>query len=167
MISYQVDECLNSKKLVRACAEEGLVNVRRYPERLKQCDDPVVLQDVLPSDWTLITTDREIHLAHGAFIPNEHSGILIVATCQSSRTLGIKDVFRILRNFKATFPDWPAVSLRNSIVEITEQQAEVWQVVNGNAKRIGFFEFSTAGWQDDIRSLLHENATMGRRIEDN
>ena len=115
MISYQVDECL-LKELVRACAKEGLVNVRRYPRRLKEYDDPEVLQSVLPSEWTLLTTDREIHFQHSEFIPDEHSGILIIATCQSPKTLRIKDVFSILRNFKAAFPDWHAVSPRNSVV---------------------------------------------------
>ena len=165
MTSYQVDECLNSKKLVRACAEEGLVNVRRCPERLKQCDDPVVLQDVLPSEWSLVTTDREIHFEHGEFIPAEHSGIVIVATCQSPRTLGIKDVISILRKFKAAFPDWHAVSPRNSVMEITEQSAEVWRVVDGIAQRIGLFEFNALGWQDSMRSLLAQNASRNQQIE--
>ena len=119
-----------------ACAEEGLVNVRRYPRRLKQCDDTVVLQDVLPSEWTLVTTDREIHFEHAEFIPDEHSGILIIATCLSPKTLGIKDVLTILRNFKAGFPDWHSVSPRNSVIEITEQSAEIWRVVDGVAERI-------------------------------
>ena len=167
MINYQVDECLNSKKLVRACAEEGLVNVRRYPVRLKQCDDSVVLQDVLPSEWTLVTTDREIHFEHSDSIPNEHSGILIVATCQSPRTLGIKDVLSILRKFKAAFPDWYAVSPRNSVIEITEQHAEVWRVVNGSVDRIGFFAFNTNDWQIGMRSLLQDNVSRSRQIEEN
>ena len=86
MINYQVDECLNSKKLVSACAAEGLVNVRRFPKRLKQSEDPVVLQDVLSTEWTLVTTDREIHFQHSVYIPNNHSGILIIASSQPSRT---------------------------------------------------------------------------------
>jgi hypothetical protein len=159
MISYQVDECLNSKKLVLACAEEGLVNVRRCPRRLKQRDDPEVLRDVLPSEWSLVTTDRVIHLEHSRFFPREHSGVLIVATSESSRTLSIKNVLAILRKFKAAFSDWHEVSLRNSVVEITEQQAEVWRVSNGNAERIGFFEFNTGGWQDSLRSLLQQNSS--------
>ena len=167
MISYQVDECLDSKELVRACAKEGLVNVRRYPKRLKEYEDPDVLQSVLPSEWTLLTTDREIHFEHSEFIPDEHSGILIIATCQSPKTLRIKDVFSILGNFKAAFPDWHAVSPRNSVIEITEQSAEVWRVASGAAERIGFFEFSAMGWQDGMRRLLEQNASRHRQIEDN
>lgn len=120
MIGYQMDECLNSKRLVQACLEEGLVNVRRCPRRLKQHDDPEVLRNVLPSEWSLVTTDRAIHVEHGRFFPSEHSGILIVATSDSSRTLTIKNVVSILQRFKAAFPDWHEVSLRNSVVEITE-----------------------------------------------
>ena len=154
MIAYQVDECLNSKKLVASCAAEGLAKVRRFPFRLKQSEDPVVLQEVLPTGWTLVTTDREIHLLHSAYIPNRHSGILIIASCESSRTICIRDVMGILRKFKTAFPEWHVASLHNSVVELTEQQAEVWQVVNGVAKRAGLFEFKNPNWQDGLRDLL-------------
>jgi hypothetical protein len=91
MINYQVDECLDSKKLVAAFTAEGLVNVRRFPKRLKQSDDPDVLQEILRTECTLVTTDRKIHLMHGEYIPNKHSGILIIASYRSLHTLVIRD----------------------------------------------------------------------------
>jgi hypothetical protein len=158
MIGYQVDECLDSKRLVKWCAAEGLVTLRRFPRKLKEQEDPQVLDTILPSGSSLVTTDREIHWRHSTHIPDKHPGILIVASSDSSCTIRIRDVERILRQFKSSFPGWHSTSLQNSILEITEQQAEVCKVTGGIAARIGWVEFAKEGWQDELRGMLSQSA---------
>ncbi|MGO8751665.1 MAG: hypothetical protein ACLQNE_37465 [Thermoguttaceae bacterium] len=123
-----------------------------------------MLDELLPRGCTLVTTDREIHWLHSTHTPDEHSGILIIATSNSSRTIRIHDVEQILRQFKSDFLGWYSMSLRNLVVEITEQQVEVWKVVGGIIKRFGWVEFTKAGWQDELRDLMARNAKGGQAI---
>lgn len=158
MITYQLDENTNSKKLVESCRKQGLVDVLRWPKRLRGTKDPVGLRDVLHAGRTLLTTDRQIHFEHFLHIPNRHAGILIVAKISMPTTIRVADVMRILSDFKSGFPGWHRASLRNSIVEICESYVEVWKVVHGNLTRDTFLPFDQTGWQEELSSLLDCNA---------
>ncbi len=157
MICYQLDECADFKRLAERCAAEGLVDLRRCPKKLKRKEDPEVLDAILGSNSTLLTTDRTIHCEHNRHIPDAHPGILIIASL-APWTLRARDVERILRQFKSAFPNWHTITIRNSVVEITERYAEIWKVVGGTVVRFGRVEFTKDGWQDELRKLLSQNA---------
>ncbi len=157
MITYQLDENTNSRKLAESCKEQGFVDVWRLPPELKGAKDPDVLEYVLPSGRTLLTNDRQIHLDHLAHIPSTHSGILIVAKVSSPTTIRGVDVASILSKFKKQFPDWHRLALRNSIVEICEHSAQVWTVVEGQLNR-ELVRFDDADWQTQLTAILARNA---------
>jgi hypothetical protein len=158
MITYQVDQCADSRKFVEACTQQGLVKVWRFPHRLKGKDDPDVLAEVLPSRCTLLTTDREIHVRHAAHIPEIHSGILIIADTSSPHTLTTRDVMRILSAFKDRFAEWHTVSLHNVVVELTARSVEVWKVVHGAPRRVAFVCLDQPNWQAALSTALTSSA---------
>jgi hypothetical protein len=157
MTAYQLDQCLNSKRFADSCARQGLAEINRFPRRLLHRKDPDVLGVILPSNHALLTIDRRMHFEHAASIPDQHSGILIIAR-SVQRTLGISDVARILTKFKSAFPNWHAVSIRNSIVEITETSVQVWISQSRTIKSISFVTFDQDGWQEVLAGVLRENS---------
>jgi hypothetical protein len=165
MITYQVDQCANSREFAEACNRQGLVELWRFPHRLQGQKDPDVLAEVLPSGRTLLTTDREIHTNHLAYIPEMHSGILIVANAPCARSITKRDLMRILSAFKSQFHDWHRLSLRNLIVEITESSVEIWKVVRGTLQRLDFIPFSQPEWQARLLALIGRDSE-GASISD-
>ena len=161
MITYQVDQNTNSKRLVESCKKQGLVDVRRFPQRLSDKDDPDVLAEAFSSDRTLLTMDREIHFGNAVHFPTQHSGILIVANASSPRTITIADMVRTLAQLKSSFPDWHQSSLRNSVVELTERSVEVWRVDNGAVLKTAFISFEQPDWQHELAKVLQCNASVG------
>jgi hypothetical protein len=158
MIAYQVDESADSKKLVNACRQEALVDIQRFPHRLKGQKDPEVLAELLPAGRTLVTTDRSIHTDHAGCIPENHSGILIIADTSSPNTLTMRRVMDILSAFKSHFGKWHTVSLRNFVVEITESSVEVSKVSDGVVQRVAFIRLNEDNWSAMLLTALSTNA---------
>lgn len=157
MITYQVDENTDSKHFVETCQRQGLVDVWRCPRRLKGEPDPIVLGYVLQSGRTLLTNDRRIHLDNLVHVPERHCGILIITKTRSPTTIRIADVMRILSDFKSRFPAWHTTSLRNSIVEISENRVEVWRIDRGElASRV--VDLNQGGWEHNLSTILNQNA---------
>ena len=161
MTAYQVDECTDSKRFVESCTRQGLVDLWRFPKKLKQKKDACVLDVVLSSGRTLVTTDRAIHFDNVAHVPDIHPGILIIASASPSKHITVKYIIHTLSRFKEGFPRWYETSLQNSIVVITEDSAEVWIIVQGNLKRVDFIQFSQEDWQVRLANLLAQNARIG------
>lgn len=160
MITYQVDENTDSKRFVETCQSQGLVDVWRFPRRLKGEPDPIVLGSVLQSGRTLLTNDRRIHLDNLDHIPERHCGILIITKDRPPTTIRIADVVRILSEFKARFPAWHTTSLRNSIVEISENRVEVWRIDRSElASRV--VDLNEDGWEQSLSTILNQNAQRG------
>jgi hypothetical protein len=151
MTAYQLDECIDSKRLVDACTTQALVEVQRFPRSLKGSNDPRILGSVLPSGRTLLTIDRTIHTSHASGISETHPGILIVARASSVKTLTTRDAMDILSQFKTAFP----------IVELTEIGIEIWRVLRGVLERVVYLAFDAPGWQDALARALERNASAG------
>jgi hypothetical protein len=165
MITYQADECFDSKKFIKACNQQGLVSVWRCPSDLKAKKDPEVLAEILPSGRTFLTTDRKIHFEHASSIPDYHSGILIIANTISPKTITIKEVMRRLSYLKSIIPDWHSISLRNSIVEIAENNVIVWRVVSGHVVQMKFLDYEQNDWHQILIELLKRNASSAALLE--
>ncbi|OQY52435.1 MAG: hypothetical protein DRR08_21415 [Candidatus Parabeggiatoa sp. nov. 2] len=116
MTIFQLDECLNSKKLVQGCAKEGLCQVFRFPTDMKGLKDPDMLNLLLPKDNPLITTDLALLDEHFDSIPEYHPSLILIANSESvPQTLTIKKVQAILRQFKMTFSQWHQVPWQNCV----------------------------------------------------
>lgn len=166
MLAYQVDQCATWTTFVKACNDQGLVQVWGFPRKLKDEDDPVVLAHVLPSGRTLITTDRAIHHDNLAHIPRKHAGILIVALASPTRTMTMAGARRVLANFKTAVPHWHRISLRNSIVELTDRSVQVWTVREFGLQQLAFLPFDAPDWQNQLRRVLDDNARNNPALTD-
>jgi hypothetical protein len=162
---FQLDENASARTLAEYCEKQGLVEVWRWPKKLKGAEDPAALAYTLPSGRALLTTDRQIHVQHSVHIPDGHPGILIVASTSSAETMRTSLLMRILAKFKGMFPTWHKTCLTNSIVEITETSVEVWKVVGGALARDTFLHFEETAWQDRLSTVLESNA-RGSQLSD-
>jgi hypothetical protein len=156
---------MDSKRLARQCTAEGLVTFRRFPRKLKHKKDPEMLGKILVGDCTLLTTDHEIHWENSAHIPDEHPGILIIAS-SAPWTITDRDIERILRKFKSVFPNWHSISIQNLVVKLTEEDIEIWKVLGGRVVSFGRVEFTRDGWQDKFQDWLSRNARGKQAISD-
>jgi hypothetical protein len=166
MITYQVDQCARWKTFVESCRKQALVDVWHFPSKLENEEDPRILEYVLPSGRTLLTTDRTIHYDNPEHIPDRHSGILIVASASPMRTMTMRHAMRTLARLKSDFPEWHSASLRNSIVEITEAGAQVWKVDQGSLAPVAFMSFDQPGWQANLAQLLKQRSAMDLMSDD-
>ena len=167
MTTFQLDECLNSKKLVQGCAQEGLCQVFRFPANMKGLKDPEMLHQLLPKGNPLITTDFVLIDEHLESIPEYHPGIILIANSESVlQTLTIKRVQAILRKFKTQFSQWHQVAWQNSIVCITQDSIKVLHIDEaGNLKEDGYFTYHSPNWDKALKEILDQNANRpGDRI---
>ncbi|HYV34164.1 MAG TPA: hypothetical protein VE988_00585, partial [Gemmataceae bacterium] len=143
MTVFQFDQCLDDKKIIRKCKEEGLAEVFRLPRNLRDAEDPVVLSTLLTRPNPLVTVDRGIAVDHAAAIPDAHPGLVIVShDPDSPRTMTTGQASRILAAFKQRYPDWHQTSLANSVIEITPGSVEIWHVLSGQLLRDEFLAFA-------------------------
>jgi hypothetical protein len=159
MTTFQLDECLNSKKLALGCAQEGLCKVFRFPSEMKGLKDPEMLNSLLPKGNPLITTDFALLNEHLNAIPDSHPGIILIANSKSvPETLTIKKVQAILKKFKTQFSQWHQVSWQNSIVCITQDSINVLHIEGGHIKDDGYFTYQSLDWDKKLEDTLCKNA---------
>jgi len=163
MITFQFDQCFNDKKVIKACAEEGLAGVRRFPRELWDKPDPELLPVLMASPNPLVTLDRALPREHAAHIPARNPGIVVVNYSRAiPRTITTKESSKILSKFKQRMTNWHRLGIANSIIEITEQSAEVWHIEDGELVQHGYLEFNDAGdWIVQLADLLKQNADRG------
>src|SRR5580765_1126504 len=117
---FQFDQCIDDKKIIRKCEDEGLAKVLRLPRHLRNAEDPVVLTTLLARSNPLITLDRGMATDHAGSFPESHPGLVIVSHDPAApRTMTTGEASRILASFKKRYPDWHQLSLANSVLEIT------------------------------------------------
>ena len=162
MRSTRFDECINSKRLFRACEAEGRVIPFRFPEKWsgRGIKDPDVLKELLREGRLLVTTDGKIVRQHCEHIPNSHPGILIVAQDDGvARTITDIIVMQILSKFKAEFAEWDTAPWENSIIRLTHTYVEVQHVEDGQPDNDGLIMRDSAGWQESLKTILGHNAS--------
>jgi hypothetical protein len=161
MITVQLDECCNSRRLVEMCKVEGKADVRRFPRASRGIGlkDPEVLKRFMPLDIPLLTTDHSLPEEHTADIPLSHPGIVIVRSSKpwSQRTQDILDVLEI---FKAAVPQWNSLSLRNSIVELWHDHVDVYRAERGRLTKSVQMDFASGTLVDKLLSQLRQNESM-------
>jgi hypothetical protein len=159
MMTFQLDECLSAKKLISACHAQGQVTVRAMPRRMKGSADPQILDTVMAGSNPLLTVDAAIAEDHVAHIPDFHPGIVMVVNAPSvPQTMTVSIARRILAAFKQSFSDWHMISLRNSVVQVSQEGVEVSQVIGGALQRSAYLPFSASDWKSQLQALLGANA---------
>jgi len=159
MTIFQLDECLNSKKLVLGCAKEELCKVFRFPSNMRGLKDPEMLNQLLPKGNPLITTDFALLDEHLDSIPEYHPGIILIANSESMpQTLTIKKVQAILKKFKTKFSQWHQVSWQNSIVCITQDSVTILHIEAGHLKEDDYFIYQSLNWDQTLEDALCRNA---------
>jgi hypothetical protein len=158
MTTFQLDQCLNSKRFATDCAAEGKCGTTRLPRSLHDVQDPELLQALMATPNPLVTFDRALPRDHTPFVPDRHPGLLVVSNFPAPQTMTIRIAQQVLRSFKAALPDWDQLVWRNSVVEITSIGVESWHVEQGRLVRDGYFSFDSPGWQTQLRDILQLNA---------
>lgn len=157
MSEFQLDQNINSKKLVKTCRSEGSV-VRRFPRRLHDRKDPEILHELMARPEPFVTMDRNIADQHCSVIPDDNPGIIIIANAAIQGTITVLRGMKILSEFKKRHPEWREIGWNNSIVEITEQGTTVWHVARGVLICDGYTSFIDEDCVDQLRLLLARNA---------
>jgi hypothetical protein len=162
---FQLDECLNDPEFARECRESAKaqnilgVRVKRFPRSLKGQLDPVVLNELLQRDGTLLTKDRGIARRHADHVPCTHPGIVIIANAPGhAGTMTVELVKKILGTFKAKLKLWHELPLQNSIVEINQTGIEVSRKSDTGIVPSKYVQFDQSDWERNLLDALTANA---------
>jgi hypothetical protein len=166
MNSFQLDECMDCKRLVRACTNQGLAKVIRFPASLKTKDarkerkqkDQTILPYFLMREPPFVTSDKPIIEDNLLFIPPVHCGVIIISNAKPSPETTFVDMQAILEKFKTRFPQWHAVNWRNSIVEITQEWITIKKIA-GTGVASTFLSFDDLSWQTKLNEHLAMEST--------
>jgi hypothetical protein len=160
MTSFQLDQCLDSKRFVRDCAAEGQCRLLRLPADLRNAEDPELLELLLAAENPLLTFDRALPHDHTGSIPRTHPGILIVSNYPEPQTMTVKIAQRILARFKKTFVKWHEVDWSNSIMEVTTIAVGVWHVDESHLIRDCYLSYDSPNWADQLFAIVSRNASI-------
>jgi hypothetical protein len=161
MTIFQLDQCLNDRRLADRCnrASQGQAQAFRFPNRLHDAPDPVVLAALLPRGNPFISTDRAMPEEHACHIHNPHAGIVII--CHSPdepRTMTSALAAAILARFKTAVPCWHSLPLANSIMFLTEIDVEVCHVGAGKLVQGRHLPYTDTTWAEKMVADLQANA---------
>ncbi len=161
MLVFQLDECINSKKLAQDCEKEGKARVRRFPSNLRGAKDPVVVRHLLLADGAtgpLVTFDRTLADEQSQSLNRHHGGLVVVEKAiDTHRTMTSNTARQIIEKFKEKFPMWHEVPWGNSIVRITETHVSVSRVVDGVPVQDLFRTFDSPDWAREVEQALKNN----------
>jgi hypothetical protein len=159
MNTIQLDECLNSKRLMKTCAEEGKIATLGFPSAFagRKIKDPEMLQWWNALGVMLITTDHSMAEDHTRFFPNRHKGI--VALCNGARlSFSHGQVFALIADFKQRLPEWDSLSIDNAIVEVWHQHPIhdvcVFRLLDGEVEWHESFSYTDPNWKAKFVAAL-------------
>ena len=70
----------------------------------------------------------------------------------------MRSAMGVLAIMKSAFPRWHETSLRNSVVEITEEGVQVWKVYRHGLTSLDYIAFALPDWQTSLSRILEQNA---------
>jgi len=154
---FQLDECFNDKRLAESCNLSGRCLVRRFPSRLKQLKDPVILPDLLAKDAPLLTTDFRIVYEHRDVIPEINSGLIVVRSRHSQKPFTSKSATINLARLKQRFPAWAETDWSGIYLEIDEEMVFLSQPKRIPEGRL--IRFDQADFEEVLKTGLNELRT--------
>jgi hypothetical protein len=166
MTGIQLDENIDSERLVKLCAKSA-VRVVRFPRDLKTKEarekklnkDPLVLPRLFATGNPLLTTDLPIYLGENtSVIPDQHPGIIIIGNPKPTPTARFSDIVKTIEYFKSQVPHWHALPWENSIAEITLKWVEVRYIASGRVQGEAHIDFSDGAWPQKLAAILAANS---------
>jgi hypothetical protein len=154
MNAFQLDECLNDKRLADLCNAEGHCVVRRFPRRLREQKDFVVLPDLLAKDAPLVTIDFPIVDENKRHIPEVNAGLIIVRTRNVQRPFTAKSATQNMQRFKQKFPDWAEADWSGIHLEIDEYEIYIGQLGALQANHGHVIRLDRENFAEELRSKL-------------
>lgn len=166
MKSFQLDECFNDKRLADACNAEGRCTVRRFPRRLKEKKDPVILPDLLAKDAPVVTIDFTIVPDNAAHIPNVNSGLIVVRSKNSRKPFTSKSAAMNMSRLKQRFPAWSEIDWSGVYIEIDEEELFISELKKDMAGDHGMsIKLDVPRFSDTVMEMLDKiKNSVHRRI---
>ena len=156
---FQFDECSSSNALLQECKRDGLCLPRRYPKKHSKLKDPQMLGIYMAKDGTLVTFDLSLIDEHEAYIPPKNPGIILIGRSpRVMKTMTETAARKIMRKFKALFPDWCQLSWKNSIVKFTEATIFAGRIIEHGAIIDFLGEIDSDDWKSKLRDILTRNS---------
>ena len=162
MNRFQLDEAINSRRLIRRCNSGAEKIVLCYPRKLRGAKDPDMLDELMPRGHPLVTFDRSMISDHHASIPQSHPGIVVIANADPARIMTINLAIEIIQTFKEKFPDWAQVTWRNSLVEIDQDGVHVRRLNGSAIKNLASLSYGDDRWAAKLHKVLMNNAEICR-----
>ena len=125
MITVQLDQCCEGKRISKACSASGRVDAWRFPKPLKAkpTPDEKVLERFLPQGRPFITTDWRMPGQQAERIPDSHAGIVVIRCKKAGQS--DDDILAALGAFKIHEPEWDSLVIRNSIIDIWDDHVDI------------------------------------------
>jgi hypothetical protein len=166
MNAVQLDECIDSNRLVKSCKQQGLVEAKRFPKHLKtrEARHEKKQKDnlVLPMLWgfgnPILTTDFPIDYDNTAVFQGSHPGVIIISNPKPTPTPRVSNIENTIRKFKKEIPTWNVLAWDNSIVEITTEWVEIRCVLHGTPEKPLRLAFSDPVWKEHFLARLELNS---------
>jgi len=159
MSAFIFDDCIFSKDLKVECDRQGLVSTQRLEDDLRGKEDCIVLPAIVNRGSVLVTEDRRMAEENAEFLSNDHPGLLVVASEESTKTLTGRLVRAILNRLKSVLPNWHSVTMRNSIVEVTQRTVFVYHADRGTIHYDRHMPLDDPKMLEDLVTILNRNAS--------
>ncbi len=174
MPTFQLDECIDNKRIRHACAAANRAELRRFPpdlktERIRKLGlnkDWHVLPRLLEHDLPILTHDRMIIEENPSCIPESNPGLITVYD-RGSTTDNPQRLLTLIGKLKACLPSWDELSIRNSIIKLEGNRTGGDRVRIGHIKD-GLFVLDVEfvfGRDNDVERILNAldaNAAQGQ-----
>ena len=160
MKTFQLDECLNSKRLANACNALCRCEAHRFPNSLKgkSVKDPEVLEYFFSRGKAIVTNDAAMIEDHVAAIPQQHPGLIIIVFSDECRDeLTDEASGKILVTFKSHVPQWSEIPVSNSVLLVTEKSVRVFHKENGVLRKDLQAEYCDMNIAESLLAVLVEN----------
>jgi hypothetical protein len=159
MRTVLLDKNAGSKKFRDACNREGVVRCILLPRSIRDSNDESVLEFAISNGYLTLTFDRPLFIQSAPVLSGRNPGLIVLRADDGAiHRISTKTAPKLLRDFKADFPDWYVVPWKNSIVELTPTLALVYQTRTVTPVLVALLKREDDGWQSGLKRLLAENA---------
>jgi hypothetical protein len=149
--SFQLDENANHRGLADTCNADGKCLVKRLPSRLVNQKDPIVLNDLLNKDATLLTMDFNIVREHPDCIPFQNPGVIVIR----ARPNSANRLMAMLNKFKTKCPNWPSFQWDQIYFEIHEAAVYVSGLTDAKIDNGKLIPYSTSDFETTLTEALN------------
>ena len=161
--TFQLDKCANDADLADDCNAEGQCTVYRYPRRLEDAADEVMLPDVFARSTTLLTFDRSIIEDNPGAIVAPNPGIIVIQKMKPHPPLTAHRAKGIIGQAKQRIPSWTNIDWSMVYAEINEEEIYVCPLVDADISKGRPFRIASEAVDAEVREYIagiHES--LGR-----